>query len=154
MKKLIGVAGSVAVLAVVIAGCGSDSEGSGDSASASASPTVTADDLEGTTYTSTSVEGHDLITGTEVVLGFEDGSLSVAAGCNTHSAPYEVDAATIRWTGDPASTMMACSDELSAQEEWVNGLFADGVTAETDGSRLTLTSGGDDVTIVLESSSS
>jgi len=48
---------------------------------------------------------------------------------------------------------MACSDELATQENWVNGLFADGVTATTDGSKLTLTSDGD-VTVVLESSSS
>ena len=40
-------------------------------------------DLDGTTYESTSVEGHDLVPGEPVRLVFEDDTMSVSAGCNT-----------------------------------------------------------------------
>ena len=43
--------------------------------------------------------------------------------------------------------MMACSDELMAQDQWLAELFAAGVGVSADGATLTLTSG--DVTIVL-----
>jgi heat shock protein HslJ len=146
MNRLLSFAGGVAVLAAVLGGCGSsDSDGS----EGSASP-VSADDLDGTTYVSTSVEGHDLVTGTEVTLGFDDGSLAVSAGCNTQTADYELNDETLQWTGDPAATMKACSDELAAQEEWLRSLFVDGVNATADGSTLTLSDG--DVTLELTGS--
>jgi heat shock protein HslJ len=43
--------------------------------------------------------------------------------------------------------MMACSDELTAQDQWLVELFTDGVDVAADGPTLTLTA--DDVTIVL-----
>jgi len=49
---------------------------------------------------------------------------------------------------EPAATMMACSDELMAQDNWLNALFVDGVPATLDGDQLTLKNG--DVEIVLE----
>jgi heat shock protein HslJ len=83
-------------------------------------------------------------------LSFEGARMQVSAGCNIMSAAYDVTDGTLAWTGEPASTMMACSDELTAQDQWLIGLFQDGMTATSDGAKLTLTNA--DVTIELESS--
>lgn len=112
-------------LLLASAGCGGDS--------------VPAADLNGRTYTSTSVRGHELVEGTRVKLAFEDGRMSVNGGCNTMGADYEVDHGTLRWTGEVMSTLMGCAADLQAQDEWLNRLFTDGVDAEIDGDVLTLT---------------
>jgi heat shock protein HslJ len=163
---VLGVALGVA-LALAAAGC----SGNGGSEQATAGPTssptsvtsptssqtstapataavVTAADLDGTSYVSTMVTGHDLVAGTAIDLGFDAGTLSVSAGCNSMFGEYEVDdQGMLRWTGHPASTMKACADELMAQDQWLAQLFTDGVAATKDGSDLTLTSG--EVTIEL-----
>jgi heat shock protein HslJ len=104
--------------------------------------------LDGNVYESTEVSGHDLVPDTAITLTFEDGNLAVAAGCNTQSSSYDVVGETMKWTGEPISTLMACSDELTAQDQWLNEIFTDGVDASLDGETLKVTSG--DVEIVLE----
>lgn len=146
------VAVTMALVVLGVAGCGSDaSSGATDDSATSASGTaVTADDLEGTTYASTSVTGYDLVEGSTLNLSFEGQRMQVSAGCNIISAAYDVTDGTLAWTGEPAATMMACPDDLMAQDQWLIELFQDGVTATSDGSTLTLAS--DEVTIELASS--
>ncbi len=147
---------AVALLAVALvlaaAGCSDDtaSDSSASEASTSAptsAPTsasdaaVTTADLDGASYVSTHVTGHDLVADTQIQLGFDSGSLSTYAGCNLMSGPYDVVGGVVRWTGPAASTMMACSDELTAQDAWLTQLFTDGADVAVDGSTLTLTSG-------------
>lgn len=131
---------------------------SGDQEPSTATPatpagasTVAAADLDGATYTSTSVTGHDLVEGTTIALTFQDGTLSASAGCNTQFAPYSLEGGVLTWAGAPASTMKGCSPELTEQDQWLAQLFADGMDATGDGSSLTLD--GDDVTIELTSGS-
>jgi heat shock protein HslJ len=120
----------------------------GPATSPTANSAVTTADLDGTTYQSTAVTGHDLAAGTVIDLGFDSGTLSVSAGCNTMFAEYEVDGSgMLRWTGHPASTMKACSEELTAQDQWLAQLFSAGVAVTSERSDLTLTSGA--VTIEL-----
>jgi heat shock protein HslJ len=146
------VAVMMALVVLGVAGCGSDdsSEASDESATSGSGSAVTAEDLEGTTYVSTSVTGYDLVEGSTINLSFEGPRMQLSAGCNIISAAYDVTDGTLAWTGEPAATMMACPDDLMAQDQWLVGLFQDGVTATTDGSTLTLAN--DDVTVELESS--
>jgi heat shock protein HslJ len=141
-----------AALTLAAAGCADDKDsGSSTSGATTSSPTsaseaaVTAADLDGASYVSTQVTGHDLVADTQIQLRFSSGSLSTSAGCNVMSGPYDVDGGVLRWTGPAASTMMACSDELTAQDVWLTQLFTDGAEVAVDGSTLTLTS--DQVTI-------
>jgi heat shock protein HslJ len=141
-----------AALTLAAAGCADDKDsGSSTSGATTSSPTsaseaaVTAADLDGASYVSTQVTGHVLVADTQIQLGFSSGSLSTSAGCNVMSGPYDVDGGVLRWTGPAASTMMACSDELTAQDAWLTQLFTDGAEVAVDGSTLTLTS--DQVTI-------
>ena len=146
------VAVMMALVFLGVAGCGSDdsSEATDDSATSASGSAVTADDLEGTTYVSTSVTGHDLVEGSTINLSFEGPRMQLSAGCNIISAAYDVTDGTLAWTGEPAATMMACSDDLMAQDQWLIELFQEGVTATSDGSALTLAN--DEVTIELSSS--
>ena len=146
------VAVMMALVALGVAGCGSDdsSEATDDSSTSASGTAVTADDLEGSTYVSTSVTGYDLAAGSTINLSFDGPRMQVAAGCNIMSAAYDVTDGTLAWTGEPAATMMACPDDLMAQDQWLIELFQGGVTATSDGSTLTLAN--DEVTIELASS--
>lgn len=146
-------AGVVAVLAALtVAGCGSDDgdDGAGATTSAPADDgaAVSLADLDGRTFTSTAVTGHDLVADTVVRLSFDGSSLSVNAGCNTTNGEVAVDDdGTLAWSGEPFSTMMGCEEALMDQDTWIAGLIADGAMASLDGPNLTLTAG--EVTIQL-----
>ena len=150
--------GAVAVLATfVLAGCGSsDSDGAtsttkpdaGSKASTTTTEVAGSGELDGMRFAATDVTGYEPAGDTNLTLAFDDGQLSVNAGCNTLGSAYELADGTLTWTGEPRATMMACPEDLQAQDTWLTDLFTAGVTAELDGGTLTLTS--DDVTITLE----
>ncbi len=135
---------ALAAATVLLTSCG----GSDGPTGREGSP-ATAGDLDNTTYTSSEVTGYDMVKDTQVVLTFKDGNLGVNGGCNTMSAAYAVTDGTLKWTGPAASTMMACNDELTAQDKWLTGIFTDGVKADVNNSTLVLTA-SDDAEIVLE----
>ena len=136
---------ALAASAVLLTSCGSSD--SGPTGREGSPPS--ASDLDGNSYTSVEVTGHKLVDESEITLTFKDDNLGVNGGCNTMTAGYEVTDGTVKWTGPAASTMMACSDELTAQDAWLTSLFTDGVDATLENSTLVL-SGPDNEEIVLE----
>ena len=92
-----------------VTACGSGGSSTASDASSSTGSAVTSADLDGSTFESTSVEGHDLVPGSTVRLTFEKGSLSANAGCNTMSSSYDVFDGRIAWTGEPAPPSTATS---------------------------------------------
>jgi heat shock protein HslJ len=146
-------------LLVAVAGCGDDdaSTDADDTSSTTGAPgatepapspeALTADALDGRTFVSQQVEGYDLVESSVITIGFDGDMLGANAGCNQMSSSYEIDNTTLRWTGTPAATMMACDDALMAQDQWLTGLLTAGVEASLDATTLTLVSG--DVTITL-----
>jgi heat shock protein HslJ len=142
--------GILTVLAVglLVTACGGGASSSASDGSSSSGSTVTAADLDGSAFESTSVEGHDLVAGSTVRLTFEGGSLSATAGCNTLSSTYDVTDGRLAWTGHPMTTMMGCPDDLAAQDTWLSDLLEQGADATLDGDDLTLVSG--DVTLQLQ----
>jgi heat shock protein HslJ len=148
--------GAVAVAAVLLlAACGSsDSADKGDSTTTTAAETTTTEKATTTTtsgdvdsldgaFVSSSVEGHELVPDSQLTFTFDGDTLSVNAGCNTMSSSYEIADSTLSWTGVPAATMMACSDDLTAQDAWITGLLTKGMDADglDGGTTLTLKSG-------------
>lgn len=117
-----------------LAACGSDDD----------SPLV-ADDLDGTTWNATTVEGYELA-GT-LTMSFDDGRLSVTGGCNNLGGAYTVTDGRLS-AGPLVSTMMACPDALMDQDAWIGQLLEAGSNVAQDGDELVLTS--DDVTITLQ----
>ena len=104
------------------------------------------DPLDGSTFTSTSVTGHDLVPGSTVRLSFEDGQLGVSAGCNQMGGGYSLVDDRLQIDGAMRSTEMACDPPLMDQDTWLAGWIADGPSWQLDGDTLTLT-GGD---VVME----
>ena len=119
-----------------ISACGDDQ--SGEDPGTSAEEPV---ELTGNTFELVSVEGHELVPDTVIELAFEDDSMAVSAGCNTMSAAWSSEGDEVVWTGPVASTLMACPDELAAQDEWLHELFAEGMALVDGDAVLTLESG-------------
>ncbi|HET7761463.1 MAG TPA: META domain-containing protein [Phycicoccus sp.] len=129
--------GAVALAALALAGCG----GGGSE--------PLSDKVEGKSFTSTSVEGHDLVPGSTIDLAFKDGTLVAKAGCNTMSAPWtDGEGDGVKWSGPAASTMMACDQALMDQDRWLGELLTTGMDVVDGDADLTLRSG--DVTIALD----
>ena len=145
-----GAAAALLVVTLTAACADSSDSSSSPSPSTTDASTSTLDPaaLDGRSYASTSVEGAELAEGTTIEVGFEDGTMSVNAGCNTTFGPFEVDGTTIAWTSEPAATMMMCDPDFLEQDRWLTDLFRSGVDATVEGDALTLQADG--VTIELE----
>jgi len=126
------------VSAIALAACGSDDDASGSA--------PTGDDLAGQAFESTDVEGYDLVDGTTIELGFETDTLGARAGCNSMSGGYSItDGALV--VVAMASTMMACDDALTAQDQWLSEFLTSSPEIALDGDTLTLT--GLETTVTL-----
>lgn len=157
MRRL-GAAGLVLVLvlSVSLAACGSGSSGEAGGTSTttrgSSSDGPTTGDLAGHTFASREVTGRELADGATVVLAFDQHRLTVTGGCNTISGGYEVRDGTLRFTGAPASTEMACPDDARmAQDGWITELLTTGMQASLAGHELTLRTDGATLTLVERS---
>lgn len=135
-----------AVLLLAATSCGDDDDDAASSSGGSEEDAggLTSDDLEGRTFTSSEVEGQDLVAGSTIRFTFEDGNLATIAGCNTMTGGYEIEDGRVV-VGQLAQTMMACSDELMAQDDWLSALLSGGPTIALEDDTLVLTL--DDVTI-------
>jgi heat shock protein HslJ len=139
------------VAVVLLAACGSDGDGEAAGQTGESAREPLRSDmalLEAASFVSTSVEGRELLPGTEVWLSFDEDTLAVSGGCNTSFGASTLDDGTLGWESDPASTMIACSEEEAEQDAWVSDLLATGVAATTDGAELHLAS--EDVRLLLE----
>lgn len=130
------------LLPLALAGCGDSDESSGETTGA-----ASAADLDGRTFVANAITGHELVAGTEVTLRFDRGTLGVSAGCNTLSGGYAIADGTLRWTSEPAQTMIGCEPALQRQDEWLTKLFADGLEVQASATDLRLTGG--DVVLAL-----
>jgi heat shock protein HslJ len=138
----------LALSALALAACGSDDDSpAADDSLPAVGSAPTADDLADSAFESTAVTGHDLVADTTIELAFTSDGLSARAGCNSMNGGYSITDGTLD-VGQMASTMMACSDELMAQDAWLSAFLSGGPAIALDGDTLTLT--GDDATLVLE----
>ncbi|MDZ5662039.1 META domain-containing protein [Nocardioides sp. S-58] len=141
-------AAAVLATAGLLAACGSDGE-NGAARSPALEP-LRSDMalLEAASFVSSSVEGRELVEDTEVQLSFDGDTMAVSGGCNTSFGAYTIEDGVLSWEAGPAATMMACDDDVTAQDAWLAELLTAGVTATTDGADLHLDSEG--TTLVLE----
>lgn len=97
--------------------------------------------LDGRTFLSTATRGGQAAAGAKIRLVFVDGLLVVSGGCNSMRGSYTHEAGRLRVPGPMASTMMACAQDLMDQDQWLAGLFAEGVDVSLVGERLRLVHG-------------
>jgi heat shock protein HslJ len=99
-----------------------------------ASPSPTG--LDGRTFISTTVVGHDLVPGSTVRLTFDGDQLGISAGCNHMGGAYAITDGKLT-TGQMAMTDMACDEPLMAQDTWV-AAFVGGAAVTLSGDTVTL----------------
>ena len=142
-------------LALVLSACadGSSAGASGGSATSAgggepgSSSDGTVAQLAGRTFLSTSITGHDLVSGSRIGITFqEDGTVQADAGCNALSGPYRIEDGILGVSG-LSQTEMGCEKDLMDQDSWFADLMATGLGVDLNGDVLTLT--GDGVTIQL-----
>ncbi|MEO8468105.1 MAG: META domain-containing protein [Chloroflexota bacterium] len=121
---------TVLVVAALGVACGGSSSTS--------SPTTQT--LEVRTFLSTRVDGPALVAGTVIRITFQNGRVSVNAGCNTFGGPYRIDGDRLV-VGQIITTEIGCQPNLAAQDQWVSGLIG-GATIALDGNNLTLALSG------------
>jgi heat shock protein HslJ len=88
-------------------------------------------------FLSRSVEGHELVEGTEIRISFRDGEISAYAGCNHMSGSFTLEGNVLRLTG-LGSTEIGCEAELHAQDEWLQELLSGSPTLTFDDPELTI----------------
>lgn len=141
-------------IVVIASACGSSSKstsGSSTTSGTSGAPSaLTASQLDGKKFASTSVTGHSLVAGTKIVLTFDAASLGANAGCNTMSASYAITGGTLKWTSQPRATLMACGAAEMAQDQWLTGFLTTGANAALAGDKLTLTQAGTTIELTQE----
>lgn len=100
--------------------------------------------LRGRTFVSVSVTEHgaerSLVAGTRIRLSVGAGDLSAHAGCNTLGFPLTVEPTRLV-TGVPISTLIGCSPELHAQDQWLAEFLGAGPIWTLQDGRLALTVG-------------
>jgi len=101
--------------------------------------------LDGREFVSTQVDGYEVVPDSVIRISFQDGSLSVNAGCNTMFGAYTFDGDVLR-APTLAMTQMACEPALMEQDAWISTLISGDPTVALDGDTLTIT--GPDAQVV------
>jgi heat shock protein HslJ len=127
-------------LLLVAAGCGDSDPDSGPVGRS-------VPDLDGTSWIATSVTEHGqpraLVPGSELRVEFNEGDISINAGCNGMGGRYTLSEQAELRTGSLAGTMMGCDQALMDQDQWLSStVFAEPLVASVDGDTLTLSREG------------
>ena len=102
-------------LTVVLVACGGSGGADGPAIVKSEHPN-TPINLDGTEWVLTSLNGSDLVEGSNITLNFAEGQLNGFAGCNTYFAAYTLDGAFLTVEA-VAATEMACLELAGVMEQ-------------------------------------
>ncbi len=128
----------LALLVLALAACAGPEEISGVGPRDGDAPPA----LDGRTFLSRSVTGHDLVIGTTIELSFNDGNLGASAGCNSMGAPYSLDGDTLVTEGQGMTqTEIGCDPPRHSQDEWLSRFLTSEPTIALSGNDLTLAKG-------------
>jgi heat shock protein HslJ len=95
-------------------------------------------DLNGTSWTLTSIQGKPVLTNTQPTIRFDNGQASGAGSCNGFGGDYTVSGNKLTF-GPLMSTMMACMpQEIMDQEQAYFSALSATTSFRVDGDRLTL----------------
>lgn len=94
--------------------------------------------LAGRSFVSESVEGWQLVTGTQVSVSFDSTHVNAQAGCNAFSGTCEIEGGTLR-VSMLGSTLLGCPDPRAAQDDWLAAFLLAGPTLALNDPRLLMT---------------
>jgi len=139
---------SALLLVCTLVACG---YGDGRSADYGLKSTPQLSDLEGNTWVAHEIVDPDrqLVSGSSLTMTFSADSLSANAGCNTlHGAASVQDDELV--ASQLASTMMACEEDLMAQDTWLSDFLTSKPTIEHSDDDLWLSQGDTVIHLVAE----
>ena len=139
---------SALLLVCTLVACG---YGDGRSADYGLKSTPQLSDLEGKNWVAHEIVDPDrqLVSGSSLTMTFSADSLSANAGCNTlHGAASVQDDELV--ASQLASTMMACEEDLMAQDTWLSDFLTSKPTIEHSDDDLWLSQGDTVVHLVAE----
>ena len=139
---------SALLLVCTLVECG---YGDGRSADYGLKSTPQLSDLEGKTWVAHEIVDPDrqLVSGSSLTMTFSADSLSANAGCNTlHGAASVQDDELV--ASQLASTMMACEEDLMAQDTWLSDFLTSKPTIEHSDDDLWLSQGDTVIHLVAE----
>ena len=139
---------SALLLVCTLVACG---YGDGRSADYGLKSTPQLSDLEGKTWVAHEIVDPDrqLVSGSSLTMTFSADSLSANAGCNTlHGAASVQDDELV--ASQLASTMMACEEDLMAQDTWLSDFLTSTPTIEHSDGDLWLSQGDTVIHLVAE----
>jgi heat shock protein HslJ len=103
--------------------------------------------LVGRTFVSESVEGWQLVQGTEVRIQFRERELMASAGCNSVDGQYDIDGSVLELSGY-GSTDMGCDPERHAQDAWLIEFLLARPSLELSEPRLVMSTGDARMTLL------
>lgn len=105
--------------------------------------------FESVSVSETGIVPAPVVEGTTIVLTFTaPDRLTAHAGCNILNFQVQVTPSQLMVADNVASTEMACSHALQAQDEWLTALLTDDPHYAFTGGSLTLTRGSTEITLV------
>ena len=104
-------------------------------------------DLSGRTFVSESLEGRELVPGTQIRLSFDNGELSAYAGCNSMSGDYSFDGYALI-VNSMSTTEIGCEAALHDQDEWLSGFLKSRPTTMLEEPRLTMSTERETLTLL------
>ena len=105
---------------------------------------ASSESLDGRTFLLDSSEGFEAVQGTTVRLRFQDGSLSLQAGCNTNSGDYAVRDGVLIFE-NISSTQIGCDPARHEQDEQLVKFLTSKPRLKLDGEQLTLSHADDSI---------
>jgi heat shock protein HslJ len=103
---------------------------------------ATGDDLAGTSWQLSALNGAAALSGTSITLQFGDAkTASGSDGCNRYTTRYTVSGARLTFTQPMASSMMACSEEIMNQASAYQKALAETKRYTLKDNQLTLLNG-------------
>lgn len=132
-----GVAAAALVAAAgLAAGCGGDS---GDEASATSTPSM--ESLAQFEWVASKVADPDFqqVDDSAITLTFAEDAITAQAGCNTLSGAASIEGSNLVVPDQLASTMKACEQALTEQDQWLAAFLTSSPKIEWDGEDFWLT---------------
>lgn len=105
-------------------------------------PAASADPLNGTGWTLTSLNDQPALSETTVTLNFQDGLASGSDGCNSYSSSYQASDGKLTIDKNIISTMMACKETIMTQSSAYTAMLIQAASYQVDGETLSLLDAG------------
>jgi heat shock protein HslJ len=146
------------IMSLAVGACGGDDDDtSAEAGTRDTGSPVTSGELESHTWqlTSYATDAADDLTAAQesnpATAQFENGRVSGSTGCNRFNASYQLSTDGAITIGEAATTRMACSEDLAAQETQFLAALADSRRAVTADDALQMLNASGDVVLVFRS---